>query len=457
MSDIFRRYRHYVVPGSMAGRIFVLLAAGIAASAIISLFIANMMRRADFDHIRAERVIASAVDVAERLRQDPGGTEEMLRRRLIFGATLAPLGVGINRPEAGLAQELAERLGPGSLPEVGQVPSGLCFKRKRGPLGPAAAGIADLPPPDCWIVRFTDPGGQRRAIALGLPRLSMPTDATFNLIDLLPIIALSAVLSIIVSRQIAKPLRRLEKAAADFTLSHDPRAIPEEGPDEVRAALSTFNLMQERVRAGFRERTQLLAAISHDLQTPLTRLRLRLEQVKDKELRERLLEDHRAMQNLVREGLDLAGSVEVREDWAVIDIDSLLTSMAEDAEDVGQPVQFLSGCGGVARVKPNALTRCVGNLVDNAVKYGGSAEISCTRGNGRITISVRDHGPGIDEKDLDEMFEPFTRGEAGQPGGRPGTGIGLTIARTLAMTFGGSVALANAEGGGLIAMVDFEQ
>ena len=444
-----------VLPRSMAGRIFILLAVGTAASSIISLYFANMMRRNDFQHIRLERVVASAVDVADRLRQDPMGTEELLRRRLILGAAQAPLGVAIDIPEPKLAEALAQRLGPASLPEAGQVAAGLCFKHKYTNSSQAAAGVADLPPPDCWIVRFTDQRGQRRAVALGLPRLSMPPDARLNLLDLLLIEALSAAVSVIVARQIAKPLRRLETAAADFSVSFDPQPIPEEGPAEVHAALSTFNLMQERVRWGFRERTQLLAAISHDLQTPLTRLRLRLEQVKDEELRERLVDDHRAMQDLVREGLDLAGSAEAREDWAMIDIDSLLASMAEDAEDLGLPMRFASGCGGMVRVKPNALTRCVGNLVDNAVKYGGSAEIGCERREGRVVISVRDHGPGIDAAQLDEMFEPFTRGAAGQPGGRPGTGIGLTIARTLAMTFDGSVRLANAEGGGLIATIDF--
>lgn len=447
----------HLAPRSMAARIFLPLAIGTAASAIISLYFANLMRRNDFEQIRLERVVASAVDVADRLRQDPEGTEDMLKRRLILGATAAPLGIAISRPEPGLAEALAQRLGQASHPEAGQVPSGLCFRHRRVEAGNVAAGVADLPMPDCWIVRFTDQRGQRRAVALGLPRLSAPPDARLNLFDLLMIAALSAAISIIAARQIAKPLRRLQAAAEDFSVSLDPHPIPEDGPDEVRAALSTFNLMQERVRRGFRDRTQLLAAISHDLQTPLTRLRLRLEQVKDEDLRERLLDDHRAMRNLVQEGLDLAGSVETREDWAVIDIDSLLASIAEDAEELGQPVRFLSGCGGMVRVKPNALTRCIGNLVGNAIKYGGGAEIRCERQGGRVIISVRDHGPGIDAQELEEMFEPFTRGAAGQPGGRPGTGIGLTIARTLAMTFDGSVRLANAEGGGLLATVEFAE
>ena len=283
-----------------------------------------------------------------------------------------------------------------------------------------------------------------------------PPSTLANPVYLLLILLSSAGLAIVVARIVANPLRRLELAAEAFSVSMDPEEIPERGPEEVRAALSTFNLMQRRVRAGFAERTQLLAAISHDLQTPLTRLRLRLELVENEELRARLLQDHQAMMTLVREGLDLAESTESQEEWSFIDIDSLLISMAEDAQDLGAPVRFVTGCGGTVRVKPNALTRCITNLVNNAIKYGGSADISCVRLAGRVLIEVRDHGSGIPPDQLDKMFEPFTRGAAGQPGGRPGTGIGLTIARSLALSFEASVRLANAGDGGLAATIDMK-
>ncbi len=441
---------------TMAGRIFILLAVGIAASSIVSLYFANKARHSDFQRIRLERVAASAVDVAGRLAREPEKTSQMLSDRLILGAAYAPVGVAIGDPEPELARLLARSLGPASHPEAGQVPAGFCFRYRRIDPRQAAAGYADAPHPDCWIVRFTDAGGARQAIALSLPRLSLPADSTFRPVDLILIMMVSALLAILVAHEVAKPLRRLENAAEAFSISLDPRLLPEEGPKEVRAALSTFNLMQNRVRAGFRERTQLLSAISHDLQTPLTRMRLRLEQVQDQNLREKLLQDHRAMQTLVREGLDLANSTEVQEDWAMIDIDSLLVSIAEDAAELGHKVRFIKGCGGMVRVKPNALTRCIGNLLDNAVKYGGDAELMCSRKEGHILISVRDHGPGIEEAELDKMFEPFTRGVAGQPGGRSGTGIGLTIARTLALTFDGAVQLSNAEGGGLVATISFD-
>ncbi|MFZ2994664.1 ATP-binding protein [Sphingobium sp.] len=439
---------------SMAGQIFVILTLGMSTAAIIALLVAEQTRRHDFERVRRQRVVASAVDIADRFHRDPRRIEKMMATHAIMGAGPAPDGVALSDPDSAVQAILTERFGMGAQPEAGQVPVGLCFPNRFD--REKAAGLVGAPRPDCWVVRFTDRHGQRRAMALTFPRMVKPSSTLFNPLYLIVIVAASAGLAILVARFVSKPLRRLERAAEAFSVSLDPEEIPESGPEEVRAALSTFNLMQRRARAGFAERTQLLAAISHDLQTPLTRLRLRLELVENVELRSRLIQDHEAMQRLVREGLDLASSTEAREEWSALDIDSLLASMAEDAEELGAPVRFLSGCGGTVRVKPNALTRCIANLVDNAVRYGGSADMSCARVGGRMLIHVRDHGPGIPVDQLDQMFEPFTRGVSSQPGGRHGTGIGLTIARALALSFEASVRLRNAEDGGLIATIDIK-
>ncbi|MCP1470260.1 signal transduction histidine kinase [Sphingobium sp. OAS761] len=439
---------------SMAGHIFVILTLGMSVAAIIALLVAERNRHHDYERVRRQRVVASAVDIADRIRRDPRRIEAMIADQAIIGASSAPDGISISDPDADLEAILAERFGPGSRPEAGQLPIGLCFPNESRQ--EIAAGLVGAPRPDCWVVRFTDGRGVRRAVALTFPRMAKPPSTLFNPLYLLVIITASACLAILVARLVAKPLRRMAAAAEAFSVSLDPEEIPEHGPTEVRAALTTFNLMQRRARAGFAERTQLLAAISHDLQTPLTRMRLRLELVDNPELKERLLADHQAMQTLVREGLDLASSTESREDWSLLDVDSLLASMAEDAQELGAPVRYIRGCGATARVKPNALTRCIGNLVDNAVKYGGSADLGCARHGSRLVIQVRDHGPGIPAAELDQMFEPFTRGASGQPGGRHGTGIGLTIARSLAMSFEASVRLRNADGGGLIASIEMK-
>jgi signal transduction histidine kinase len=440
--------------GSMAGHIFLLLTIGMSVAAIVSLLVAERARTRDFARVRLERVAASVADIAERLRQNPAETQRMLDDRRIMGAYLAPPGIALTTQDSIIEGLIQARLGAASRPEAGEVPVGLCFPKRRFDPSRRAAGIVDSPMPDCWIVRFTDAEGVRQSLAIDLPKITIPSSSTLDPIYLLLIVGSSAALSILVARLAATPLRRLESAAQAFSVSLDPEPIPERGPDEVRAALATFNLMQRRVTEGFRDRTQLLAAISHDLQTPLTRLRLRIEQVPDEALRDRLVSDLSATQALVREGLDLASSSETSEEWSIVDIDSLLASLAEDASEFGGDVRFLSGCNASIRVKPNALIRCVTNLIDNAVKYAGSADVSCHRETGKTVILVRDRGPGIPEEKLEKMFEPFTRGNPSQAGGRSGTGIGLTIARSLAASFGAVVKLSNHKHGGILATVE---
>ncbi len=438
---------------SMAGRIFLILAIGMTAASIGSLLLAEHARRHDFDQARLDRVAMSVADIAERLQQSPEIFGKMLAERRILGALPAPANVSLAAPDPVLARLLRSRLGSAAHAEGGQLPGGLCLPPQGKDIDRLAAGIADMPMPECWLVRFVDKAGVPRALAIILPTLIIPRSSMLDPAYLLVVVAASAVLAMIVARIAATPLRRLADAARTISVASEPEPIAERGPTEVRAALKSFNVMQRRVRDGVRDRTQLLAAISHDLQTPLTRLRLRLEQVADEALKERLTTDLAATQTLVREGLELARSSESSEPISSVDIDSLLSSIAEDASEFGSAVTFESGCGAVVRVKPNALTRAVVNLVDNAVKYGGSAHIACSDSTRGLTITVRDQGSGIPEDRIEAMFAPFERGGASRSRSTGGTGLGLTIARAQAQTFGASVSLANHPEGGLLASI----
>jgi signal transduction histidine kinase len=307
--------------------------------------------------------------------------------------------------------------------------------------------------PDCWFVRFRDSHGVIRRVQIDRAPIHVPSNSTLEPIFLVMIMCASALLSVVVGRFATAPLRRLTQAARAFSVTIDPEPIPERGPSEVRAALQTFNIMQHRVRDGFRERTQILASIAHDLQTPLTRLRLRLEHVADEPLRNRLISDLAVMQQLVRGGLDLARSSESVEPWSVADIDSILSSVAEDAAEFGAAVRFVGGCGAQARIKPDALVRCLNNLVDNAVRYAGDAELACAFEGRDLVIEVRDHGPGIPESAIEEAMQPFRRLPGTTPTANGGTGIGLAIARAQAKTFGAALTLRNHPEGGLLATI----
>ncbi|MCG2665301.1 HAMP domain-containing sensor histidine kinase, partial [Brevundimonas sp.] len=232
--------------------------------------------------------------------------------------------------------------------------------------------------------------------------------------------------------------------------------LVEEGAREVRQAAAALNVMQTRLRAMIAERTRVLAAVAHDLQTPLTRMRLRVEKIGDDGLRAQLIADLAAMQHLVREGLDLARIETAPEPVVPVDLDALLSALCDDAADAGQPVVFAQGCGAVLSTRPQALRRCLTNLIDNAVRHGGSATVSAMIEGTNTRLIVRDHGPGVPEDRLEALFEPFYRLDPSRSRDSGGTGLGLTIARRMAEGAGGRLTLANAEDGGLEAVVAFD-
>ena len=249
------------------------------------------------------------------------------------------------------------------------------------------------------------------------------------------------------------PLRRLAEAARTLgrNLDHDP--LPETGPREVREAAHAFNAMQLRLRQNLAERTQMLAAITHDLQTPLTRLRLRLEKVGDEILRQQLVGDLAAMHALIREGLDLARSADSDEPVVTLDLDSLLESLVEDEDGSGRDAVFVQRSGRDVAVQLQALRRCLVNLIDNAIVYGGKAEVSAGVEGQNLVIRIRDQGPGIPPAELEAVFEPLVRLEGSRSRETGGTGLGLSIARRLAEKNGGSLVLRNHPYGGCEAVL----
>lgn len=445
----FARFRAFT--GSLAGRLGLILTIGITSASIISLLVAEQARRHDLERVQLERVVASTADIAARFARNPDQTAELVRHNRILGAREAPANLPVTRGDRDLARLLAPRLGPGSDPSAMAMSREQCFPNFDFRL--RAAGMNEVVLPDCWFVRFRDARGIERRLSIDLVPLNIPHDSIVDPLYFVLIAVASLILSLLVARFATTPLRRLTRAARAFSVTVDPEPIPEAGPREVRVALETFNLMQRRVRDGFRERTQILAAVTHDLQTPLTRLRLRLEQVADEGLRERLIADLAATQRLVRDGLELARSSESREPWSVVDIDSILSSVAEDAAEFGARASFAGGCGARMRVKPNALARCLNNLVDNAIKYGGDAELGCRQSPAGLVITVRDHGRGIPEDALRSVFEPFHRLARDGAGSAPGSGLGLAIARAQAETFGATLSLSNAADGGIVAQI----
>lgn len=251
-----------------------------------------------------------------------------------------------------------------------------------------------------------------------------------------------------------RPLARFRDAVQALTRDLDaPAPCPEEGPIEVRETARAFNAMQRAIRRHIDERTQILASISHDLKTPLTRLKLRLADGVGNGQRAKLEADIDAMSALLQEGLDYAASTRLREERAPVDLNRLLEDMAEAAADVGERVDVHGRIARPYPCAPRALERALQNLIDNAVNYGGGAHVSLRDLPDRVEICVEDDGPGLPPELLQRAFEPFVRGEQSRNRATGGTGLGLAIARNVVRAHGGDITLSNRTGGGLAALI----
>ncbi|WP_323151411.1 HAMP domain-containing sensor histidine kinase [Pseudomonas glycinae] len=249
-----------------------------------------------------------------------------------------------------------------------------------------------------------------------------------------------------------RPLTRLANAVETLDPNAHPINLDEKGPNEVAYAARAFNSMQARIAAYLKERMQLLAAISHDLQTPITRMKLRAEFMDDSAEKDKLWNDLGEMEHLVREGVAYARSIHgSTEESRRTNLDSFLDSLVFDYQDMGKEVQLSGKSEAVIDTRPHALRRVLVNLTDNALKFAGAAELLIQRDRNELSIKVMDRGPGIAEEELAQVMEPFYRVENSRNRSTGGTGLGLAIAQQLALALGGSLTLSNRDGGGLCA------
>jgi signal transduction histidine kinase len=256
-------------------------------------------------------------------------------------------------------------------------------------------------------------------------------------------------------RSAIRPLHRLAKAAETLDPSKNAARLDETGPAEVTYAATAFNAMQDRISHYLGERVQILAAISHDLQTPITRMKLRAEVAEDSPEKEKLISDLSEIERLVHDGVAYArtahGNVEKP---TRIEIGSFVESIVFDYQDTGKAVTARRTIEAVVTTRPHALRRILTNLIDNALKFAGEAEVDTVRmPDGKICISICDRGPGIPEGQLESVLQPFYRLEQSRSRDTGGTGLGLAIAQQLALAIGGTLSLKNRSGGGLAAEI----
>jgi two-component system OmpR family sensor kinase len=237
-------------------------------------------------------------------------------------------------------------------------------------------------------------------------------------------------------------------ADAAEALGRDPSAtiLPLSGPAEIGRAAYAFNLMRFRLRAFVDDRTAMVGAISHDLRTPLTRLRFRVEDVPDG-IREGILKEVTEMESMIAHVLAFIRDASTPGRREMVDLGELVAGTVKDAQMLGGRVEF-EGCPRLAvEVDPVGMRRLLDNLLENAVKYGEHARVRLSTSNGEAVAEIIDNGPGIPEAEWDHVFEPFYRTEAARKSGKPGSGLGLAVCRSIARAHGGDVVLARAKDG----------
>ena len=274
------------------------------------------------------------------------------------------------------------------------------------------------------------------------------------LLSLAVLLVAVIVVSWVAVRWTTRPLKALAGAADELGRNIDRPPLPERGPAEVIRAARAFNTMQERLAAHIRERAATLAAMSHDLKTPVNRLRLRAELLEDGEVKSKIVQDLQEMETMILDTLEFMRGGRTAEKSQPVDVNALLESLQADAQETGARVSIEGAAAGPYVGRPQALKRCLGNLLDNALKYGNSAVMRVDDAPARLVICVRDQGPGIPQAQLERVFEPFHRLEGSRSRDTGGTGLGLSIARQIAQLHGGTLKLRNLGEGGLEAVLD---
>jgi signal transduction histidine kinase len=438
----FRRF----APDSILGWLALILIAGLAASQALTALAHNMDRNeaiVEIEDLRAaERVATFATflqHTAPVLRASvaqsfsgPSMTVDVANRSNVPEDTVTDRRLGH------LAKAVSERLHGTYWQEIRVVEAAPTEEQKAKGLMPirTSIGLRD----GAWI------NFEFSAIE------SLPL-ATFRVIAWTACSVLLVLgLSYYAFRRVTRPLESLTRAAEALGRSGRTEALQETGASEVRRAARAFNEMQGRIRRLLEDRMQMVAAISHDLRTPITRLKLRAEFVEDSEQREKMLRDLDEMETMIKETLALAREDANPEPRAKVDLAALLDDSLEGMEHATLEVAPALK-GAVIEAQPTALKRAVVNLIENAVVYGKCARVRLSETAQEFRILIEDDGPGIAEAELDRVFRPFYRLEASRNRDSGGAGLGLAIARSVVRAHGGDILLKNRPEGGLQATI----
>jgi signal transduction histidine kinase len=321
--------------------------------------------------------------------------------------------------------------------------------------GPAGGRVEN----GAWIEASLS-NGQWLLVVFNLdpPPPSDPVAAQFSVVSIgawvIAALALAALLSLVAARRVVKPLSKLSGALDRLGPGGDDPSVPPHGPQEIEGIIRAFNRMRERLRRFNEDRTRMMAAMSHDLRTPLTRLRMRIEMAEGLEDQQKMLDEVDMMTGMVESILSFTRDDARQEARSLVDLTALVESICEDAADAGEKVTFSGPRGVTISCRPTAMRRAISNLVDNAVKYGGIAIVTLAPESDCVVILVEDEGPGIPRAERDKVFEPFYRINSARDPSTGGVGLGLSVTRSIIWEHGGEITLNARKGGGLCVRID---
>ena len=327
--------------------------------------------------------------------------------------------------------------------------------------GPDLHGLGRRLGPDYRIFALA-PDGDTRSIGIALPagtaisariapdRHRPPFWGGPWMMTLLFAVISVTLLGLWAARALTAPLSSFAKAAESFSLNGAAAPLPERGPEEIRFVAQALNRVRERIGGLIDDRTRMLAAISHDLRTPITRMRLRSEFIEDDVHRARMLADLDQMRSMLESVLSFLRNDRRLESMTLVDIATTLQLVADQFADMGHKVTYVGPDHAMATVRPDDLLRTVTNLVENATRFGAEATIRLAMSAGNAIIDVEDDGPGISDAHKDNMLEPFARGDGARNlDEAAGFGLGLSIARAIVLAHGGELSLHDSEPHGL--------
>lgn len=452
-----------LVPGSLLGQLALLIVITFLSAQAVSF---GLFTRERSQAIRAAQELEVAdrtATVARLVEQAPAGMHGMILQaanspQVQFSVDTLPAVTTTAASPNAIIRRIYHNLGEDRPRDIG-----IALE----PYFPHGAPPFELPAQVTWFrERMIDAGVAPTTVRLSVPLAAggwLNMTAHFQRLDVRepPILILTTLLSIagVVAalsfglRRITGPLRRLVVAADGIGRGEDMPMLPASGPREVRALSEAFAQMQARLTHLIADRTRMLAALGHDLRSPITALRLRAEMVDDDETRERMSATLDEMQEMVEATLAYARGVTTDEPTRPVDLGLLLSELVAEVSEAGAAVRLEPAPSVTSRLRRTLIRRALRNILENAQRYGGGATVRLSINEPVVRIIVSDNGPGIAPNAIERVFDPFVRLESSRSRETGGTGLGLSIARSILRAHGGDVILANRPEGGLDAVI----